>query len=90
MWRPSTNTIASVPCLRHALTKEIAAFGVRGQLFLFADDDVRALIYHDGYEEIRRVPPKQVKSWARRLEIPTDLKAQIALAERADRGLAYE
>lgn len=90
MWIPTTDSIASIPCLRHKLTKELTAFGTKGQLFLFSAGDVRALIYRTDHEEIQKVPLKRIKRWAARLEIPADLKEQIALSERADRGQDHE
>lgn len=83
-WKPAKNTLFGITALQHSVTKELCAFGEKGQLFLFDDDQVQALEYEaDGSESIHKVPHNKIKDWAKRLEIPTGAPSQIRLASIA-------
>jgi hypothetical protein len=74
-WTP--DTLAGLPAYRHKLTKELCAFGARGQLFEYAPGQLRALFYHpDGEEGLAVVYPDQLARWVKRLAIPQTHKEQ--------------
>ena len=87
-WKATTETIASIPCLKHSLNKELCAFGEQGQLYEFGTGEFRAMVYRkDGSEDVHVVPPTKLRHWVEKLDIPTSIASQLRLANPLISGL---
>ena len=82
-WIDNGDTLAGLPCLTHRITKELCLFGDKGQLWEYALDQYRGLLYtrNHGEKLLRSIPGHAISYWVGRLGVPKQKGLQLKYAK---------
>lgn len=80
-WKATSLSLHGITCLRHAVTRELTAWGRLGCLFEAAEGELAVIRYEPNGDEtmVRGIQPSDAKRWVKRLQIPGSASAQAAL-----------